>query len=56
MTDLQLIDSLIDLVMQEADLIRQLAYELKQRDALSKEMAADLQETDDRIMDILEGP
>jgi phosphoenolpyruvate synthase/pyruvate phosphate dikinase len=52
MTDLQIVDSLIDLIAKQSELIRQLVYELKQQEALSDEIADGLYEADMRYENI----
>lgn len=46
MTDLQIIESLLDIVVRQDELIRDLVFELKQQNALSDEIADRLYMTD----------
>jgi len=52
MTDLQIIESLLNIVVKQAELIRDLVFELKQQNALSDEIADRLYMTDKAQEDI----
>jgi len=52
MTDLQIIESLLDIVVKQDELIRDLVFELKQQNALSDEIADRLYMTDKAQEDI----
>lgn len=52
MTDLQIIESLLDIVVRQDELIRDLVFELKQQNALSDEIADRLTMTDKEQEDI----
>ncbi|MBR4472503.1 MAG: hypothetical protein IKS55_02590 [Oscillospiraceae bacterium] len=52
MTDLQIIESLLDIVVRQDELIRDLVFELKQQNALSDEIADRLYMTDKEQEDI----
>ena len=52
MTDLQIIESLLDIVVRQDELIRDLVFELKQQNALSDEIADRLYMTDKEQDDI----
>lgn len=52
MTDLQIIESLLDIVVRQDELIRDLVFELKQQNALSDEIADRLYMTDKAQEDI----
>lgn len=46
MTDLQILDALMDQIDRQSQLIRALVYELKQQNAISDEIAGRLYEAD----------
>lgn len=46
MTDLQILDALMDQIDRQSQLIRALVYELKQQNAISDEIADRLHEAD----------
>ena len=46
MTDLQILDALMDQIDRQSQLIRALVYELKQQNAISDEIAGQLYEAD----------
>lgn len=46
MTDLQILDALMDQIDRQSQLIRALVYELKQQNAISDEIADQLYEAD----------
>ena len=52
MTDLQIIESLLDIVVRQDELIRDLVFELKQQNALSDEIADRLYMADKEQEDI----
>jgi hypothetical protein len=52
MTDLQIIESLLNIVVKQDELIRDLVFELKQQNALSDEIADRLYMTDKAQEDI----
>lgn len=53
MTDLQILDALMDQIDRQSQLIRALVYELKQQNAISDEIADRLYEADRSAEEIL---